>query len=60
MIHLPHHSPHGLWDFHTGFGAAFFMWKILRIAFFADVPVKLWINFPAEDTGKGERRGHDT
>jgi len=36
------------------------MWKIARIAFFADVTVKLWINFPAGDTAKDERRGHDT
>ena len=34
--------------------------KYARIAFFADVTVKLWINFPAGDTAKDERRGHDT
>jgi hypothetical protein len=41
MIHLPQCCPNGLWGFYAGFGAAFFMWKITRIAFFADVTVKL-------------------
>ncbi len=36
------------------------MWEIARIAFFADVTVKLWTNFPGGDTAKDERRGHDT
>lgn len=36
------------------------MRKIARIAFFADVKVKLWINFPAGDTANDERNVHDT
>lgn len=60
MIHLPQYYPHGLWEFYAGSGAAFFRWEIARIAFFADVTVKLWIDFPAVDTAKDERRGHDT
>jgi hypothetical protein len=60
MIHLPQCCPHGLWNSYAGFGAAFFMLKIPRIAFFADVTVKLWINFPAGDTAKDERCGYDT
>ena len=36
------------------------MRKIDRVVFFAGVTVKLWINFPAVDTAKDERRGHDT
>jgi len=60
MIHLPQHYPHGLWRFYAVFGAAFFICKIARIAFFADVTVKLWINSPAGDTAKDERIGHDT
>ena len=60
MIHLPQYYPHGLWEFYAGSGAAFFMLKIPRIVFFADVPVKLWINFPAGDTAKDERSGNDT
>ena len=60
MIHLPQYYPHGLWGFYAGFGAEFFMLKIARIAFFADVTVKLWINFLAVDTAKDKRSGHDT
>jgi hypothetical protein len=60
MMHLPQYYQHGLWEFYAGFGAEFFMRKIARIAFFADVTVKLWINFPAGDTAKDERHGHDT
>jgi len=60
MIHLPQYYPHGLWEFYAGSGAAFFMWETARIAFFADVTVKLWINFPAGDTAKDERSGNDT
>jgi hypothetical protein len=56
MIHLPQYYPHGLWEFYAGFGVVFFMRKIAHIAFFADVTVKLWINFPAGDTAKDERR----
>ena len=32
------------------------MRKIARVVFFADVTVKLWINFPDGDTAKDERR----
>ena len=60
MIHLPQCCPHGLWGFYAGFGAAFFMWKIPRIAFFVDVTVKLWISSPDEGMDKAERSGHDT
>jgi len=56
MIHLPQYYPNGLWEFYAGSGVAFFMWEIARIAFFADVTVKLWINFPAVDTAKDKRR----
>jgi hypothetical protein len=60
MIHLPQCFPYGLWEFYAGSGAAFFMRKIVRVAFFADVTVKLWINFPAGDTAEDEGRRHDT
>jgi hypothetical protein len=60
MIHLPQCCPHGLWGFYAGFGVAFFMWKIPRIAFFVDVTVKLWISSPDEGMDKAERSGHDT
>ena len=60
MMQLQQYYPHGLWGSYAGFWAAFFRWEIARIAFFADVTVKLWINFPAGDTAKDERRGHDT
>jgi hypothetical protein len=36
------------------------MVKIVRVVFFADVTVKLWINFRAGDTAKDERRRHGT
>jgi hypothetical protein len=60
MIHLPQCCPHGLWDSYAGFGAVFFIHSEPHIAFFVDVTVKLWINFPAGDTAKEERIGHDT
>jgi hypothetical protein len=60
MMHLQQWCPNGLWNPYAGFGIIFFMRKIARIAFFADVTVKLWINFPAGDTAKDERRWHDT
>jgi hypothetical protein len=60
MIHLPQCYPHGLWELYAASGATFSMWKIASIVFFADVTVKLWTNFPAVDTAKDERLGHDT
>jgi hypothetical protein len=60
MMLLQQYYPNGLWGFYAGFGATFFMLGIDRIAFFADVTVKLWINFPDGDTAEDERRGHDT
>ena len=60
MIHLPQYCPYGLWGYYAGFGAAFFMWKIAHIAFYADLTVKLWINFPAVGTANDERHRHDT
>jgi hypothetical protein len=60
MMHLQQWCPSGLWNSYAGFGVVFFMWQIARIAFFADVKVGFWSNFPAGDTADDERNGDDT